>query len=95
MRVGDSAIWVCSKERAEWLYIKINEGLRGRGIGKKIVKFAIDYLKENGVKLIWGEISCVDNVDKVIKFWKANGFRVNFYPQPKRHIVAEINLAIK
>ena len=95
MQVGDSAIWVWSKECAEWLDIKINERSRRRGIGKKIVKFAVGYLKENGVKTVWGEISRVDEVDKVIKFWKENGFSVNLYPQPKGCIVGEISLTIR
>lgn len=94
MQVGDSAIYVWSREHAEWVDIKINDRSRGRGIGKKIVKFAVGYLKENGVKAICGEISSVDEIDKVIKFWKENGFSVNVYPQPKGNFVAAINLTL-
>ena len=95
MQVGDSAIWVWDKECVEWLDIKISEPSRRHGVGKKIVKFAVDYLKACGVKAMWGEISRVDEVDRVVKFWKENGFSVDLYSQPKGCIVGEISLTFR
>ncbi len=81
-------------KKAIWGYIRIHESSRGKGIGSKTVKFIIAFLKSKGVKEVWGEIRDDNQQEKVIKFWKKNGFSVEVYPQPKGDFVAKINFSI-
>ena len=90
--IGTVAVWAWSKTRVEWLDIQINDPAhRGRGIGSLVVQFVCNYVKENGAIEIFGQISDVDNVEKVKNFWEKNGFSVSDYSKHKGHMVAKVS----
>jgi hypothetical protein len=64
--------------------------LRNKGLGSKVVTHVLAYLCECGIKRVYGEISEVDNFEKVSNFWSKNGFTVTRYKQPKGVFVASI-----
>ena len=65
--------------------------LRGKGIGGKTLQNILSFLRSRGIEQVFGEISKVDDVEKVANFWRKNGFIVNFYAEPKGFMVAEIS----
>lgn len=52
---------------------------RNKGIGSKVVRFMLEYLKERGIEEVHGDISKFDDVTKATDFWKKNGFEVTPY----------------
>jgi hypothetical protein len=64
--------------------------LRNKGFGSKTVKQVLSYLHECGIKRVYGEISEVDNFERVSNFWTKNGFMVTKYKQPEGVFVANI-----
>jgi hypothetical protein len=50
----------------------------------------LKYLVENGIKVVYGEISSVDDVQEAIHFWKKNGFQVTRFDKPKGVSAAQV-----
>ncbi len=51
----------------------------------------LEYLKQNGIEGVYGEISNVDDVEKVINFWRKNGFTITLYEKREGHFIAKIS----
>jgi len=88
-QIGIAGVSIYEGE-AEWLDIKIDPSSRRRGIGTTLVRLMLKYLAENGIKVVHGEISSVDDVQEAINFWKKNGFQVTLFARPKGVYVAQI-----
>lgn len=67
---------------------------RGMGIGSKIVKYFKQYLKENGIEEIYGELSDRDDYEKTSNFWIKLGFTVLPYPEKSGTSLAKIHINI-
>ena len=64
---------------------------RRKGIGSRVVQHLLNYLKQNGIEEVYGEISDRDIFERASNFWRKNGFTVTQYARPKGHFVAQIN----
>jgi hypothetical protein len=62
-----------------------------RALGGKTIQSILSFLRSRGIKQIYGEISKIDDVNKVANFWRKNGFIVSFYAEPRGLMVAEIS----
>lgn len=65
--------------------------LRGKGIGSKVVRLVLAYLRQNGIEEVYGEISDRDIFEKASNFWRKNGFIVASYHKPKGPFLARIS----
>jgi ribosomal protein S18 acetylase RimI-like enzyme len=88
-QIGIAGVSVYEGE-AEWLEIRIDPNSRRRGIGTTLVQLMLKYLAENGIKMVYGEISSVDDVQEAINFWKKNGFQATRFTKPKGLSVAQV-----
>jgi GNAT superfamily N-acetyltransferase len=63
---------------------------RGKGIGSKSIQYFIEYLRENGIKEIRGELSSRDDYEKASKFWKKFDFKIEKIEDSNGPIIAKI-----
>jgi len=68
--------------------IEINEVYRNCGIGTITVNRAIEFAKNNEIKKITGNISKIDEVERLCKFYENLGFQIAF--KEDGNIVANI-----
>jgi|WetSurMetagenome_2_1015567.scaffolds.fasta_scaffold301259_2 hypothetical protein len=89
--IGKTSVSILEDDIAYWNDIEIDsKRLRGKGIGSTTVTYILSYLRKNRIKQVTGEISNVDDVDKVRRFWIKNGFKVVACDKPEGHMVAKI-----
>lgn len=81
------------RKSAIWTDIVITEKYYRQGMGSKIVKFAIAYLRKIGIEQIFGKISVTDDTKRAIAFWRKNGFKIIMYEKPEGD-VARIKLQL-
>ena len=54
-----------------------NEENRNRGIGTEGMKKTLNFLKNSGYIKIYGEMSSVDNLERMKRFYSKNGFEIS------------------
>lgn len=54
-----------------------NKEYRGKGIGTEGINYLLNFLKKTKYIKLQGEISTVDNVKRLNKFYEKNGFHVD------------------
>ncbi|MGD0450928.1 MAG: hypothetical protein ABSA79_07760 [Candidatus Bathyarchaeia archaeon] len=89
--IGQTTVSILDNCTAYWNDIEIeSDRLRDQGIGSNTVMHILSYLKQNRIKRVTGEISSVDDVGKVRRFWTKNGFKVVAIDKPDGCFVAKI-----
>lgn len=67
----------CNKYDAYIYGFRISSKYRSLGYGSLMLSYLEEYVKNKGYKYITGDVSCVDDIDEVHKFYKKNGFQID------------------
>jgi GNAT superfamily N-acetyltransferase len=76
-RIGIAKITIDGKKNAELHDICVDSLYRRKGIGSKILKFTVDYLRDGIAEVIKGDTRGIDDQQIPIKFFLKNGFTVD------------------
>lgn len=72
-------------------FVVKNPFFRNRGIGSKLLEELFSFCKRKNIVKITGEISKIDDVERLINFYKNKGFEVIKYDIPNGNMVASIS----
>lgn len=74
--IGHADIGVDGKKNAKLLDIFVKSSFRHRGIGSKMLRLLIDFIKEGIASEIQGDITNADDLPKAIDLFKKHGFSI-------------------
>lgn len=75
--IGHADIGVDGKKNAKLLDIFVKSSFRHRGIGSRMLSLLIDFVKEGIASEIQGDITGVNDLPKIIDFFKKHGFSIS------------------